>query len=119
MPVVQSQGFTIERVDEVYGTDPIIDDIWIGINSAAFVIADLTTRNGNVMYEVGLAHTVGKPVVMLTQAIDDVPFDLRHYRCILYEYTPKGMRALEEKLAKTLEPRRPTATSPTSHMERL
>jgi hypothetical protein len=104
-PAVEAQGFTVERVDEVYGTEPIIDDIWVGINSAAFVIADLTTRNGNVMYEVGLAHTVGKPVIMVTQAIDDVPFDLRHYRCIVYEFTPKGMKALEEKLTRTLAPR--------------
>lgn len=103
-PVVEAQGFSIERVDEVYGTDPIIDDIWIGINSAALIIADLTTRNGNVMYEVGLAHTIGKPVVMLTQTLDDVPFDLRHYRCIIYEYTPRGMKILEERLARTLEP---------------
>jgi hypothetical protein len=117
--VVEAQGFSIERVDEVYGTNPIIDDIWVGINASALVIADLTTRNGNVMYEVGLAHTVGKPVIMLTQTIEDVPFDLRHYRCIVYEYTPRGMKVLEERLARTLEPWRKVEAPKHPAMSRL
>jgi hypothetical protein len=99
---VRQEGFTIERADDIFGTDPIIEDIWEAINSATIVIADVTGRNPNVMYEIGMAHTVGKPVVIITQRIDDVPFDLKHYRCIVYEYTPRGCMSLEEKLAGTL-----------------
>lgn len=97
-----TSGFSIERADEVFGTDPIIEDIWQGINSAAVVVADVTGRNPNVMYEIGMAHTVGRPVVIITQTMEDVPFDLKHYRCIVYEYTPRGCAALEEKLVGTL-----------------
>ena len=54
------------------------------------------------MYEIGMAHTVGRPVVIITQSVDDVPFDLKHYRCIIYEHTPRGCKALEDKLEGTL-----------------
>ena len=54
------------------------------------------------MYEIGMAHTVGKPVVIITQSIEDVPFDLKQYRCIVYDYTPRGCQQLEEKIAGTL-----------------
>lgn len=101
-PTIEGLGFTVERADEIFGTQPIIEDIWDGINSSEIVIADVTNRNPNVMYEIGMAHTVGKPVVIVTQNIEDVPFDLKHHRCILYSYTPKGCTVLEEKLSGTL-----------------
>lgn len=101
-PLVRKVGFSIERADEIYGTQPIIEDIWESINSAEIIIADVTGRNPNVMYEIGMAHTVGKPVIILTQQIEDVPFDLRHHRCIAYSYTPRGCIELESKLSGTL-----------------
>lgn len=98
-----SQGFTISRADEIYGTEPIMDDIWEAINTATLITADVTGRNPNVMYEIGMAHTVGKPVIILTQSMDDVPFDLKHYRCLVYEYTPRGCSSLEERLTATVK----------------
>jgi ClpX C4-type zinc finger len=100
---VTSQGFTIERADEIFGTGVIIDDIWEAINTASIVIADMTGRNPNVMYEIGMAHTVGKPVIMITQSMEDVPFDLKHYRYIVYEFTPRGCQHLEDKLVGTVK----------------
>jgi len=70
--------------------------------SSEFILADVTGKNPNVMYEIGMAHTIGKPVIIITQQIDDVPFDLRHYRCIVYEYTPRGCKDLERKISGTL-----------------
>jgi hypothetical protein len=55
-----------------------------------------------VFYETGIAHTVGKEVILITQNMDDVPFDLRHLRCILYEYTPRGVQILETNLKNTI-----------------
>lgn len=101
-PLIRSIGFTVERADEIFGTTPIIEDIWESINSAEFIIADLTDKNPNVMYEVGMAHTIGKPVIIMTQDITDVPFDLKHHRCIIYDYTPKGVANLEKRLEGTL-----------------
>jgi hypothetical protein len=101
-PTANSEGFSIDRTDEIYGTQPIIEDILEGINSAEIILADVTGRNPNVMYEIGMAHTVGKPVVILTQSIEDVPFDLKHHRCVVYSYTPRGCSLLQKKVAGTL-----------------
>jgi hypothetical protein len=97
-----SAGFSVTRADEIYGTSPVIQDIWEAISSAELVVAEVTGRNPNVMYEIGMAHTIGTPVAILTQSIDDVPFDLRHHRCIVYAYTPLGCQELEERIAKTV-----------------
>lgn len=101
-PVAVKAGFTIDRADEIFGTQPIIEDIWESINSAEVIIADVTGRNPNVMYEIGMAHTVGRPVIIMTQQIDDVPFDLKHHRCIVYSHTPRGCKNLEKKVEGTL-----------------
>src|SRR5690554_239112 len=90
------------RADNIYGNKPIIEDIWKSINEAKIIIAELTDRNPNVFYEVGVAHTVGKEVILITQSMDDVPFDLKHLRCIVYEYTPRGCKMLEDYLTNTI-----------------
>jgi len=102
LPVIAELGFVLQRADEIYSVQPVIEDIWEGICSSSTIIGDVTGRNPNVMYEIGIAHTLGKPVVILTQDINDVPFDLRHYRCIVYEYTPLGIKTLEDHLKKTI-----------------
>ena len=91
------------RADNIYDNKPIIEDIWKSINEASIIISELTGRNPNVFYETGIAHTVGKEVILITQDIDDVPFDLRHLRCIVYEYTPRGIQLLETNLSNTIE----------------
>lgn len=101
-PIAKSLGLSIERADEIYGTQPIIEDIWESINVAELIIADVTEKNPNVLYEIGIAHTIGKPVLIITQDINDVPFDLKHYRCIIYDYNPRGCKRLEEEISKAL-----------------
>ena len=90
------------RADDIFDNKPIIEDIWKHINEAHIVISELTERNPNVFYETGISHTVGKEVVLITQNINDVPFDLRHLRCIVYKYTPRGVQALENNLKNTI-----------------
>jgi hypothetical protein len=91
------------RADNIYSNRPIIDDIWKSINEASIIIAELTGRNPNVFYEVGIAHTLGKKVILIAQSMDDVPFDLKHLRCIQYEYTPRGCKSLEDSLRMTID----------------
>jgi hypothetical protein len=78
-------------------------DIWSAIHAARIVVADCTGRNPNVFYEIGLAHAIGRYTILISQSIDDVPFDLRHLRIILYEYTPRGMEKFEKALIETMK----------------
>lgn len=101
-PIVAAAGLTCLRADEVFGTDSVMKDIWENISRARIIIADLTGRNPNVLYELGIAHTLGKEAVLLTQRIEDVPFDVRNLRCIQYTYTPRATKDLEQKLSSTI-----------------
>lgn len=80
---MKTHGFKCTRADEQYGHQ-ILEDIWCGICEASIVVADVTGRNPNVYYELGIAHVLGKRVVLLTQNGADIPFDTRVYRHIMY-----------------------------------
>jgi hypothetical protein len=101
-PTVISHGDTCSRADDVFTPGSVIADILASINGADYLIADLTGRNPNVYYELGYAHALGKPVILLTQQIADVPFDLKHQRLIAYSDTVAGAAALRDTLEKYL-----------------
>ena len=101
--VERIQELNCLRADDLYDNQPVIDDIWRLTNEARIIVAELTDKNANVFYETGLAHAIGKEVIPITQSMDDVPFDLRHRRCIVYEYTPPGIDKLEHELTNTIE----------------
>jgi hypothetical protein len=92
------------RADDFFNPGHIMEDIMIGIASADFIVADLTGKNPNVFYELGIAHSCkdASNVVIITQSLDDVPFDLRHMRCIVYRNDPGGLRALRGDLERAL-----------------
>lgn len=102
-PVVEAMGLTVKRADDFFTAHSVMADVWDAICGARAIIADCTSRNPNVFYEIGVAHTIGKPVILTTQNADDVPFDLRHLRYIEYKYTPPGMRQFETSLRETLQ----------------
>lgn len=83
-PAIESTGLTCIRGDEIYAKPQIMDDIWKSIRQCRVVVAELTGRNPNVLYEVGLAHAAGKPIILLTRNEDDVPFDLKALRYRFY-----------------------------------
>jgi formylglycine-generating enzyme required for sulfatase activity len=84
-PAVSDAGFEVTRSDEIYGTRAFIQKIWSGILRAEAIIAEMTGSNPNVLYELGLSHAIGRKVIMVTQNIDNVPSDLRHINCIVYD----------------------------------
>jgi TIR domain len=93
----------VERGDDELGSNVIMEDITKSIRRARIIVADLTGRNANVFYEVGIAHALNKPVLLMTQSIDDVPFDLRHRRALVYEYSPRGCKRLETSLYENVQ----------------
>lgn len=100
--IAKAQNLTIARADDFFSQNSIMYEVWSAITQAAILIADCTGKNPNVFYEIGIAHTLGKPVILITQNQDDVPFDLRHIRYIHYEYTPSGMIKFENTLTATI-----------------
>lgn len=92
-----------QRADDIFGANVIVEDIREKIRTAKVIIAELTGRNANVLYEVGLCHGIERDVVCLTQSIEDIPFDLRHRRVIIYEYSPRGCKKLEKDLIDNIK----------------
>jgi DNA-binding winged helix-turn-helix (wHTH) protein len=102
-PLAEEMGLKCNRADQVFSAGPIMEDILKMIATARIVVADVTTRNPNVFYELGISHTVKSDVIIITQSMDDVPFDLRHLRCILYSNTLRGGQNLKSSLQSTIE----------------
>jgi hypothetical protein len=88
------------RADDIWEHETIIQDIFSLIFRAQIVVVDFTGKNPNVMYETGIAHTLGKHVVPITQNIDDVPFDIRHHRVLRYLANAEGLGTLTRELNK-------------------
>lgn len=89
------------RADDIWENPAIIQDVVSLIDRARVVIADCTGRNPNVFYEIGIAHTLGREVILITQNEADIPFDLRHLRYVPYLNNTQGLN----KLVKLLTPR--------------
>ena len=82
---LEEAGFEVLRADDMQSQRNILQDVLDGIVNSDLVVADLTNSNPNVYYELGIAHAAKKPVILITQSIDDIPFDLRSYRLIEYD----------------------------------
>lgn len=80
----------------------ILQDIVEGIYKADVVIADLTGLNPNVFYELGLAHALNKKVIIITQDLDELPFDIRSYRANEYSLQFNKLPKIKEELTKLL-----------------
>ena len=100
--MVEDAGLTCMRADDLYDPSWIMDDVRRCIRQAKFLIGDLSDRNPNVLYEVGMTHAIGQTILLLTQDLDDVPPKLRDVRCIQYTNDLGGAERLERKLSETL-----------------
>lgn len=91
------------RADDIWENSTFMQDIFDLIYRAKVVVVDFTGRNPNVMYETGIAHTLGKTVIPITQSFDDIPSDLGHHRALKYLPNEEGYRALSNELYKRLK----------------
>ena len=103
-PAIEKAGLTpIRADDEIFGAGKIMDQIWSGINAAKVLVAELTSKNPNVYYELGIAHALKKPVVLVSSNEEDVPFDLHHIRVIYYDVNdPFWGQKLLNKVAENI-----------------
>ncbi len=97
---VEDADLYCQRADEIHFTGNVLDKINEEIRRADVIVAEMTGRNPNVFYEVGIAHTVGKPTVLLVQNAEDIPFDLRPHNHLVYD--PKKIKELKARLCEML-----------------
>src|SRR5437867_1779166 len=95
-------GLRSLRADDIWEESTVIQDIFNLLLRARIVVVDFTGRNPNVMYETGIAHTLGKLVVPVSQSLSDVPFDMAHHRCLKYLPNAEGYSDLTNKLTTKL-----------------
>ncbi len=95
-------GLRCRRADDIWETPAIIQDVVSLIDRSRVVICDCTGRNPNVFYEIGIAHTLGREVILIAQADADIPFDLRHLRYVRYLNNTEGRKVLCAALEKRL-----------------
>jgi hypothetical protein len=95
-------GLRCRRADDIWENPAVIQDVVSLIDRSNVVICDCTGRNPNVFYEIGIAHAVGREVILITQAEADIPFDLRHLRYVQYLNNAEGLDALSTRLQPRL-----------------
>ena len=91
------------RADKDFRSGEIITHIIDELVNADIVIAVLTGRNPNVFYELGVRHSVKANTILISEDINDIPFDLRHLRIIQYRYTPDGIMDFKDNLTYTID----------------
>jgi hypothetical protein len=97
-----AEGYECKRVDDIWENSILIQDVFSLIYTARIVICDFTSRNPNVTYEAGIAHTLGREVIPLAQHDTDIPFDLRHHRYVRYLPNEEGLVGLRAAIRKRL-----------------
>ena len=95
-------GIRCNRGDDIWQNDHILQDIVSLIDRSRIVICDLTGKNPNVLYETGIAHTLSRQTILLTQSREDVPFDLRPIRYIPYLNNPQGRADMIAQLERRI-----------------
>lgn len=91
------------RADDIWENASIIQDVVSLIDRSRIVVCDCTGRNPNVFYEAGIAHTLGREVILVAQNEHDIPFDLRHLRYVRYLNNGEGLGALTTVLQARME----------------
>lgn len=94
----ENVGLRCRRADDIWEHAAIIQDVVSLIDRSRIVVCDCSGRNPNVFYEAGIAHSLGREVILITQSEHDIPFDLRHLRHIRYLNNAEGRAALTEAL---------------------
>ena len=99
---VESVGLKCRRADDIWENPAVMQDVVSLIDRSRVVICDCSNRNANVFYEIGIAHTLGREVILITQAETDIPFDLRHLRYVSYLNNGEGREELKRRVATRL-----------------
>lgn len=95
-----SDKYEVQAAHHISKPGSITKQVVEAIYNAKLVVANLTGRNPNVMYELALRHAIGKPVIMIVERGTPVPSDIIMQRVILYSNDAKGVLELRDDLKK-------------------
>jgi hypothetical protein len=101
--VCKALGVHPQKTDEAFGPGVIIADIARQIVESHLVIAELSPSNPNVYYEVGFAHALRKPTILIAEKGTQLPFDVSPFRVLFYENSIPGKTRFEEGLRRHVE----------------
>ena len=79
VPAIEATNMTPRRADDIYTTQSIMENVIELLLRAEVVLADVTDRNPNVLYELGMASAFGKRTVLISSSDQDIPIDLRSF----------------------------------------
>lgn len=96
-------GLRCRRADDIWENPAVIQDVIALIDRSRIIICDCSGRNPNVFYETGIAHTLGREVILITRNEQDIPFDLRHLRYIRYDNNGEGCSILTQTLQTRMQ----------------
>ncbi|MBY5484670.1 hypothetical protein HFO87_09315 [Rhizobium leguminosarum] len=100
--VCTAAGFVVVRGDERRADGDILPQIIEGIISSRIVIANISSRNPNVFFELGIAMALGKPTLLLSDTLSEVPFDVQSRRIIVFKSTDELRERLTTALLQTV-----------------
>jgi hypothetical protein len=95
-------GLNCLRGDEEFSSGDILSHIVTLMVKANIVIANIDGRNANVAYELGIAHAIGKPVIIVSRTLQQLPFDVQSKRIIVYSDTDDLRVTLKNELIRAL-----------------
>jgi len=101
-PICSELELDVLRADETYQPGLVIADMVRQLEESKIVVADVTPINPNVYYEVGYAHALNKPTILVAEKTTPLPFDIRPFRHLFYENSIGGKKAMEDGLRKYL-----------------
>lgn len=102
-PVCEEFRVKACRADEIAAPGLIIDDVIRQIQDARFVIAEISPPNPNVFFEVGYAHAIQKPTILVAEKPNQLPFDVSGFRTLFYENSISGKAKIEDTLRKYVD----------------
>lgn len=101
--LTKKENISIGIAADLSSPTTIIKDIWSQIYYSKCIIADCSERNPNVFYELGIAHSLGKKVICITNNTQNIPFDINQIRCLKYENTNNGINNLYKAISSNLK----------------
>jgi hypothetical protein len=99
---LEAAGLEVEESESIFGY-LVMEKLWQKLNAANIVIADVSGKTAEVFYGLGIAHTLGREVILLTQSPADIPFDFKKYPHIIYEPNEAGYLNLRQELLAYLK----------------